>query len=210
MRQQVAQRAPDPDRDYRAFPATRFAAGRVLYRQHHGERGAWWFCGDGSGRFDLAAPDGTCYLALSRPAALRELVGPDLGAAGVIPSSVLAGRVISRLPLPEPVRAANVSSNRASNRFGVTAELATMTPYAIPRQWAAVLHGAGFGGIAVTLRFSAGRSAGLAWFGPAGENTAWPADPEPLDCVTLARRMRLRVVEPPDTDQLTIIEPPAR
>lgn len=36
---------------------------------HRGEYGAWWFSSDGSGRFDLAPPDGVCYLAetLSAP-----------------------------------------------------------------------------------------------------------------------------------------------
>lgn len=168
----------------------------------------WWFSCDGTGRFDLPAPDGTCYLALSQSAALRELVGPDLAAAGTVPSSVLADRVLSRLALPGPVRAANVSSNRASNSFSVTAELVTMIPYTIPQRWAAVLHDSSFDGIAFTLRFSAGRSAGLALFGRAGEHRDRLTDPAPADCASVARRLRLRVIEPPHTDQLTVVTPP--
>ena len=40
---------------------------------HRVRRSAWWFSSDGSGRFDLPVPHGTCYLAEEPLAALLEV-----------------------------------------------------------------------------------------------------------------------------------------
>lgn len=70
-----------PPRSLAGFP-TSFSP-RSLVRVGRRTNHTWWFSSDGSGRFDLDSPEGTCYFATDGFAALR--------AAGVavidIPSS---------------------------------------------------------------------------------------------------------------------------
>ena len=207
-RQQPAQQRPPDDADLRDFPCRTLSAGDVWWRQHRASAGPWWFSSDGSGRFDIEPPNGACYLASSASAAIRERVGPDMIARGVIPASLLTGRVISRLRLPEQVRAANLDAAAAA-KLGVSRELAVMVPYTIPRAWAAALAATRFDGIVANLRFSPGRSVGLALFGKAGERTAWPGDDDkPTRATIVAARMHLTLIEAPSLSELTIATPP--
>ncbi len=206
-REQVAQQPPS-GRDLSSFPRRSLKAGATWFRQHAAGSAPWWFSSNGSGRFDLLAPRGTCYLASSAHAAVQERVGPDLAAHGLVPISLLDGRVVSRLHLPRAVVAANVDAAAAS-RHGVSRELPVMVPYEIPRLWASALAGARFGGIVSGLRFSPGRPVGLALFGKVGERTSWPVDAGPRSAAAIARQMGLRVVDPPRADELTVITPPA-
>lgn len=205
-RETMAQQPPDPDGDYRRFPARTIRAGSGWFRQHRRDLGPWWFSTSQQGRFDLPPPDGTCYLASSPQAATRERVGPDLAAAGQVPVSVLHGRVVSTLSLPEPVRAANLESDRAADQYGITGELATMIPYRVPQTWAATVHTAGFGGLVARLRFTPSRQLGLALFGTAGDRPDWAVDPQPQPLADVANQMGIHVVDPPDDDQITIVD----
>lgn len=204
-REQVAQQPPG-DGDLSGFPNRTLKAGSAWFRQHAADSGPWWFSSSGAGRFDLPAPRGTCYLASSPRAAVLERIGPDLAAHGLVPSSLLDGRVVSRLKLPRPVVVANVDIVAAS-RYGVTRELPVMTPYAIPQAWAAALARSSFGGIVAGLRFTPGRPVGLALFGKAGERTSWAVDADPRPAAGFARQMGLRVVDPPRADELTVVTP---
>jgi hypothetical protein len=171
-RLRVVQSPPDGDVDLRRFPRRTLRAGTVLHRV--ARRGPWWFCSDRLCRFDLDAPDGTCYLAHDEIGALLEVIGPEL-AGGVVSEEFLATRRIHRLTLERDVVLADTASRRAAG-FGVTNELAGMADYAIPQAWAAALHAQQFGGIAYRLRFDPGATAGgVALFGSAGEH-ALPAD----------------------------------
>lgn len=206
-RQAVFQQPPRPEVDYRRFPSRTFKAGSTWYRQHLDSLSPWWFSCSMDGRFDLPAPDGTCYLADSAESAVRERVGPDVAATGHVAVSVLEDRVVSAVALPEEVRAANLDSDRAADRFGVTGELTVMTPYTVTQDWAAVLHRAAFAGVCGRLRFTPSRHRGLAVFGEAGGRPNWDADPSPIPLVAIGRRMGLIIVEPPDDDQLTVVAP---
>lgn len=180
----------------------------MWFRDHDATKGPWWFS-SGRGRFDLPWPYGTCYLADRKAACIRERVGPDLAVHGRVAASVLAGRVVSRLRLTGDVRAANLTSDRASDEYGVTAELSTMTPYAVPQAWADVLHRAGMGGIYGRVRFTVTEHRALAVFGRAGERDDWPTDPDPTPARTVAEdETRITVVDPPDDDQVTILDAP--
>jgi len=200
----VAQQPPAAGTDLRRFPARMIPAG-PWFRQHSASAGAWWFS-SASGRFDLAAPRGTCYLASSGRAAVRERIGPDLAAYGLVPESLLVGRVVSRLRLPGSVRAANADSAAAAN-FGVTRELPVMVPYVVPQAWAQALDVFGFEALVASLRFTPGRALGVALFGDAGERGDWPTDPEPAPAAAIAVRMGIRVVATPRSSELTFIEP---
>lgn len=56
--------------DLSGFPAVPPPA--RLVRVCRAARATWWFSADGSGRFDLNPPEGTCYLATDAYAAIRE------------------------------------------------------------------------------------------------------------------------------------------
>jgi hypothetical protein len=83
-----------------------------------------------------------------------------------------------------------------------------MVPYAIPRAWAAALAGARFDGIVANLRFSPGRSEGLALFGKAGERVAWPGDDKSTRATIVAARVQLTLIEAPSLSELTIASRP--
>jgi hypothetical protein len=203
-RDDLALRPPDPTRSYHSFPCRLLRAGAVLYRAH--ARGPWWFCSQGDCRFDLPAPDGTCYLATDAGAAVREKVGPALAATGLVPASVLAGVLVSRLSVPEPMQLANPATPTAANRFGMTREIDT-APYPLAQEWARAWRRAGFHGVRYGTRFTpAARPTGVALFGPAGERP-WPLDPTPELATDIARRTGLRLVTPPTAAALTIITP---
>jgi hypothetical protein len=207
-RQRIAQQPPRQDTDYARFPLRTLKAGDRWYRQHHADHDPWWFSSNGAGRFDLDSPNGTCYLADNPAATVRERVGPKIADHGAVAASTLAGRLISALPLPSDQRSANLDAGRAADQYGVTGELVTMTPYAIPQAWARALHQAGFDAIKGRLRFAVGRTRGLALFGPAGNRPGWPVDHSAVDALTVARQLPMRVLDPPDNEQLTVVPPP--
>ena len=206
-REQVAQQPPADDADLRRFPTRTVRAGATWFREHAGGAGPWWFSSSGAGRFDLPAPEGTCYLASSGAAAVRERLGPELAAHGTITMSLLAGRVVSTLGIPADVRSANMNAAAAA-RFGVTRELPVMVPYDVPQAWAASLAAAGFGGIVAGLRFTPGRTDGLALFGAAGERTDWPRDAHPTSAVDVAAQLGVHIVAVPRSTDVTVVSPP--
>lgn len=206
-RSAVHQKAPAPGLDMTGFPDRQLPAGSIWHRQHRTDLGPWWFSsvvgGVGRGRFDLPAPHGTCYLASSADAAVRELVGPDFTAHGLVPTSVLDDRHVSRLTVPVRVRAADLDDPQATG-YRVTRELPTMTPYGIPQAWAAALKAAGFDGLVHPLRFSPGSERGLSLFGIAGD-AGWPGDPAPDPVTPIADRLGYLLIEPPDDTDMTFL-----
>lgn len=201
-REKPAQPLPEPERSYRAFPARALPAGRRLWRV--ARRSPWWFCSAGDCRFDLPAPRGTCYLGSDELTGLLEVLGPALSNL-VVPPSFVAGRAVFAVDLPVRVRLANTSSRKAVG-FGVTNELAALTPYRVPNAWAATFDAAGFDGIAYRVRFDPGPHArGVALFGPAGA-ADWPvAERRTVDAELLARlesQCGVRVAAPPRLSQL--------
>ena len=159
---------PDPD-DLDGFPAWHVHAGTTLCRVTTSGLGPWWFSSDGQGRFDLEPPRGTCYLADEEVGALLEVLGPI-----VVVSAGWARRlVLWYLDLPDQCRAADTTV-RSARGFGVTAELASITPYDLPQRWAAAFARAGYEGVRYRVRHDPGGSRALALFGPAGERTRWP------------------------------------
>lgn len=203
----VAQRPPPPDCDLSPFPARSVDAGTRWKRGHRREHEPWFFSSGGTGRFNLSAPFGTCYLASSDDVAARESIGPDIARSGVVASTFLEGRVVSSLTLPEPINAAHVSSDEAFP-FGVTAELCSMERYQVPRQWAHSLHESGFDGIWYHPRFSPGADArAIAVFGPAGAATGEVHEQKTLRAVV--EDMAIVIVDPDSLDEFEILnEPP--
>ncbi len=207
VRDVPAQQGPPPE--LTGFPVLRTPPTLVLHRAHQSSRGPWWFA-SGGGRFDLSAPRGTCYLASSPLAAVRERLGPVLAARSALPASTLEGVVVSRLTVGRatdagPTSWANLRVAGAA-RFGVTRELESMTPYDVPQQWARAFDAEGLDGVRYGPRFSPGAASAHALFGRAGEDSRRAVDPAPRAAadvegapvsVEVPRRRDLKVINPP-------------
>jgi hypothetical protein len=195
-----------PPASLAGFPAYLVDTDTDVFRAHGEQLGPWWFGNDGGGRFDLPAPRGTCYVALDPLSALRERLGPVLGAAQAVPASLLEASVVSRLRLAAVREVADVQDVRAA-AFGVTREIESMVPYAVPQAWARAFDEAGSGGVKYGPRFTPGASSAVALFGEGGV-ADWPVDPDPRPAqqvpgapaaLPTPRRADLTVVRPPRT-----------
>jgi hypothetical protein len=201
-RESVAQGPPPASVD--GFPAHTLTPATVLFRAHLSRRGPWWFGSGGQGRFDLPAPRGTSYTALDPESALRERLGPVLGGSGVVPESVLVDVVVSRLHLSGACELADLQS-RAATRFGVTRELETMVPYAVPQAWARAFDAAGLAGVRYGPRFTPGEGSAVALFGVSGD-PGWAADADPVPAARVPGAPR--TVPTPRRSDLTVVRPP--
>lgn len=162
-------KAPPPPAQLKAgFPHRDYRAGAELFRSHAHGSGPWWFSSSGKGRFDLAAPKGTCYVAEAEVTTLLE----TWAGMQVVPGYLVEERDTTRLHLPADVAVADLTSNRAV-QFGVTAEIFTTTDYPHTQLWASALSEAGFDGIRYWSRHDLAHTAAcLALFGPAGSPKA--------------------------------------
>ena len=201
-RQRVAQGPPVVP--LHGFPTRVVAQGQTLHRAHLATRGPWWFGHDGGGRFDLAAPRGTCYLATDPVSALRERIGPVLGGAAAVPETLVADVVVSALPTPRAWALADLQVPAAGS-YGVTRELETMVPYAVPQAWARAFDEVGHDGVAYGPRFTPGDSSATAVFGEAGPRD-WPVDPAPVPASALPGAPPVMVT--PRRGDLTVVRPP--
>ncbi len=210
-RRDPAQRPPDEATDHSSFPRRTLTTRRRWYRNHTlrpdaPDGGAWWF-GSSAGRFDLPEPEGTCYLASTREAAVMELVGWSFARHGWVPADLLDGRVVSTLRLPTSVRAADCADEHA-REWRVTNELTATSAYDVSQAWARIFRRDGFGGVLGALRFSPGEARGLALFGPAGApDPAWEGDDSPADAEEIVRVLGIPVVEPPGMAEVEIVAP---
>jgi len=198
-RQQVA--IGEPPGGLGDFPS--IALSGLWFRAHSVSRGVWWFSSDGSGRFDLAEPQGTCYLGSSVGVAVRERLGRRL-ASGPVPAAVADQMVVSRVRLR--ARVADLTA-RAAERFGITREIGTITPYDLPQRWATALHSAGHRGLRYWPRFAlAPDDLSVALFAAAGPGTR-RGDPGPFTGRDALRAAGIPVLGVPRS--LTVIPPPS-
>lgn len=162
--------------DLAGFPEATLSTRRPLWRIHRRDRAPFWFGSDGSGRFDLPPPGGTCYAA-EEP--LGAFVETFRAAGGVGPGDLAAVR-LARLRTPRPVRLADTTVARA-RRFGITLEIGATPDYELTQAWARALAGARFGGVRYRVRHDpSARLVAVALFGDAGARD-WPAESEALD-----------------------------
>ena len=209
-REASAQRPPAAhDGALAGFPRYRLRGTTAVHRAHLAANSPWWFSSIG-GRFDLPEPRGTCYLATTPLAAVRERLGPVLAARRTVPATALDGVVVSTLRCSVPQGAASVRLAdlrvAAAADFGVTRELESMTPYDVPRAWADAFDRAGLDGVRYGPRFSPGPASALAVFGACGVDERRALDPSPTPAaavagvptsVQLPRRRDLTVIAPP-------------
>lgn len=186
-----------PPGNLAGFPTT--AVPRSLVRVCRSSAGTWFFCSDGSGRFDLDPPEGTCYLATDAYAAIREAsrLGPVstawVGARQLRTVEDVAGRLAH-------------TTHPDAGRYRLTNELATLVPYALPQQWAAAFRAAGLDGLRHLLRHDPrGTASGVSLFGPAGAPSREDGHQEPLTPEAV-RAAGVPVLDPPHSAVLRIVE----
>lgn len=206
-RERIAQGEPPADHALRAFPRYALTTAKELWRMHRSSANPWFFNNSGSGRFDLATPYGTCYLATSDVLAVVEVLGPEF-VGRVVPETFFHGRVLTAVRSPRAALLANTCVARAYG-FGVTAELGSMVPYDIPQQWASAFHQAGFGGVRYRSRLLPGRPGfNFALFGRSGTPRTARAGRARDPGAALYRRLRLRcgilVGAPPPSSSLSV------
>jgi hypothetical protein len=197
----------DPPGRLDGFPPWRLRRERTIHRAHPVSNGPWWFGSSMDGRFDLPDPNGTCYLASSVQASVRERLGPELVRFGAISSAEADQFRVSALHVPHGHRLAD-TSHREAARHHLTRELVTHTPYDLPQRWAAAFHACGFAGIRYLARFSTGSNEhAYALFGEHGAQD-WPADPDPLSGRDAAAKAGITVVDLPRRNVLRVVQPP--
>ena len=183
-----------PRANLSGFPSYDLLRREALYRIHRADRGPWWFSSDGSGRFDLAAGRGTCYLAATPVGAFIEVFRVDT----VIPELEVEARVLSTVVAPKRSRLADCTAS-AARRFGITGAIHTQPDYALPQAWAEALAAAGFDGIRYRLSHDPSqRELGVALFG-AADGADFPVrktEPVPVVVLDEARRRFGLVVAP--------------
>lgn len=162
-----------PGKPLAGFPEATVPTSTPLYRSTSAKNSPWWFGSDGSQRFDLEKPHGTCYLGTSIETAIRERGRERLLRTGILSPAFVADMNVYELRLPSAVRAAN-TSDRVAVRFGANRELGTVEDYAVSCGWAQALHAEGYEGVAYASRYTSGDQwNSLALFGAAGD-AGWP------------------------------------
>ncbi len=138
---------------------------------HRREHGPWWFSTDGSGRFDLCGPRGTCYLARDPTAALLE----THKGLTVVTEEALDERLLFEARIGRRLRLANCCAPGA-REFGVNAEIHDTPEYAKTRRWASAFDRAGFDGVRYFVRSDPSRTlVGYAIFGEVtAARAGWP------------------------------------
>lgn len=170
----------EPPNDLTRFPSAPAKRG-PWFRAHPErpgrDRGCWWFTAHErdvtpGGRFDLLTPDGTCYLADSAEAAVRERVGRYSAARTWVPANAVDGVLVSIVvTLHTGSRPLADSTHASAAALGATRELSAATGYGLTSRWAQALFREGFAGLLYQPRFSTGSEVAVALFGAEGSRT---------------------------------------
>jgi hypothetical protein len=193
------------------FPTARRLPRRLHRLSEH--PGPWWYSSlpHGGGRFDLPAPEGTCYLADDLDAALGEklLRRPKK----LVPAQRLRELLHAVVTVESAPALADLTAKQVTG-WGVNAEIHAALDYAKPRAGAARLRAAGAAGLRYAARSDpALRSRAVALFGAAGRHARAPAgmrtEVSPLDldraCTLLEARGVLVV---PIPAEVATVRPP--
>lgn len=122
----------------------------------------WWFStrtdNPGPGRFDLAAPRGTCYLTSSARAALLEATADPSAEDPLITDRELERLVVWSGHVTGTGSLGDLTTPSVPR---LTDEVSTITPYALPQQWADAADAAGWEGVVYRARFAQEAAIGL-------------------------------------------------
>lgn len=149
----------------RDTPATLF---RIFHNRHRTTgvpNSPWRFSSvpPGDRRFDIEAPEGTCYWSDQRYGCWVEV----WRGTGVVDRADVTRRALFTASPPGLSLADTLAE--AAHRLGVTGELSTIIPYDLPQAWAQALSSAGFAGLVGICRHDPSLAArNVAIFGPHG------------------------------------------
>ena len=202
--------------DVAVVPRVRLAKGTALeriYRAPGGDgrsRSPWFYSsgGDGSGgRFDLAHPGGTCYLAGDLDSAFREAFR---GARVIADVDVVQRRVLTATATRVSAPWADLTHELAADG-GVTLDTFSGADYADTQEVARQCHASGDRGIISLIRHqSDGSARGYSMFAEAGPSSdppkGWAAQTAPLRdrASQLAPHLRSRIRAVPRSLRATI------
>ncbi|MEO7122950.1 MAG: RES family NAD+ phosphorylase [Lacisediminihabitans sp.] len=168
-RQTVVQKGPTADTDLSNFPV--ISVSGVLYRAHSTAHGPWYFDSGDGGRFNLEAPEGTCYAASDIWSATRERLADFFAIAGQSLAEAKADKFhVTELTLETAIKCANLDSAFVVES-NITRELSSMEDYSVSRSWATAFRNEQFEGMFYPSRFTAGPATAVAMFGAAGEHS---------------------------------------
>lgn len=208
---------PTPARVARVVDVT--VAGQGHFRATGVSRSSmWWFNArdhdpNEAGRFDLASPYGTCYLATDPVAALLERLWDPEDEDPIIPFRQLDTTVVWHGPLTRPQRAADTTA-RASR---LPKELGTSPTYHRTWPWADALHDDEREGIVYWLRRDPAATKGLAVFGLTSppnrrpDPDEWPSPPQRTPAVAFADELAVAadiLEDAPALDELEVADEP--
>ncbi|MGH9070590.1 MAG: RES family NAD+ phosphorylase [Acidimicrobiales bacterium] len=155
-----------PPEDLEGFPVHRVGSELVFWRIHRADQDAGFYNPDGSGRFALTLPRGTCYPGETALASFVEVFRE----ARVVTEGLVCTKVLSVLRVREEIALADVAHPR-SRWFGVTGEIHTTTAYETTQAWATAFDGADLDGVRYRVRHDPAQDlVGIALFGIAGEH----------------------------------------
>lgn len=181
-------------------------AWRAHKSRNQSDRGLWHFATTEDGRFNLAGPQGTCYLANDPETALRERLG-HLAVDNSVPESAINGVVVSQVSIAPPRTMADMCHKDAIKVAGITREISTGSDYVTTRAWAQHFHSEGFDGVAYEPRHTTDRdSRSYAIFGHPGPPWKIPYRSTPAEDIAKAAGIHLDA--PPMSRDVEIITPP--
>ncbi|GAA0305622.1 RES family NAD+ phosphorylase [Kineococcus aurantiacus] len=166
-----------PPADLTGFPVTVLATGKPAYRIFRDRDPAtgitwspWFFScafsgsGSGKGRFDLPAPEGSCYLSDRQHGAWLEV----FRGTGMVDRADVDVRRILHATRTRPLKLATLIAAKARS-FGITADVAAGDDYSAPQSWAAALRACGHGALLARARHDpTGTARTIVEFGVAG------------------------------------------
>lgn len=183
--------------------------GTFVYRAHPADRKPLWFESTEHSRFNLPAPNGTCYMSRDANTAIEGMLIGFAGQGRNISEAHVDAFAVTRMMVTYGYRLANISTAKAKS-FGVRTELTrSVSMHQTTKLWASTFAAAGFHGISYTHRFSApgtARANAIALFGHAGnhEYTPTPEDAR-MNAREAAEAAGFTIVPIPLRSHLTMI-----
>lgn len=207
-REDSAQGSPE---NIDSFPST-ICSGK-LYRSALARYPDFGYFSSGEGRFDLAPPHGTLYLARSIHSAVMERVAapstnpPSTGgltrrrallSGGKIDEEQARNILVWEVASESPLTLADLTAKKAA-RFGVTNELSSAPGnYHLAQEWAAAFHEADLDGIEYNSRFVTSKKRSdncVAVFGDSGaKNGSFSSVSDPTTLEEVAEEAGVEVV----------------
>ncbi|WP_162824139.1 RES domain-containing protein [Peterkaempfera bronchialis] len=196
-----------PPGDLSQLPPRVLSAGTTLFRATDHNAGPWYYASQGTGRFDLPAPKGTCYSAFDHVTCVLEQLFPEVLDARGLPlePALLSGVHVYEFLTPAQLILADLQTTAAAT-YGASRELSTTSDYLVSQDWAAGLS-VNFSGLAYAPRCNPQPTAvGVAVFGPAGADATWApvASTTGDDLGALLRSGGLPVAGPPSLDEMVL------